>query len=287
MKSHSALIGLHISVFLAGLTGIFGKLISASPTELVFGRTLFAVASLYLVYRFVLRHRWPRQTWNMRGRLVLGGLLLSAHWISFFIAVKASGVAIATLGFATFPAFTVLLEGVIYHEKASRNEWLLVLMVSIGLVLITPEFNFSSQATEGLLWAVVSGFLFSALSVNSRSYVGKVEPAQTACWQNAVVAVSLLPFALGSMAQVSAIDWWWIAILGVLCTGLSHTLFVNSLSAVKVRTAALAYTLEPIYSIALAWVIFAEVPTLGMWLGGALIVLAIVLSSWRKTANLD
>lgn len=287
MKSSSALIGLHISVFLAGLTGIFGKLIDTGPVNLVFGRTVLAVLVLYVFYRFVLRHRWPRQTWQMRGRLVLGGLLLSAHWISFFIAVKSAGVAIATLGFAAFPAFTVLLEGIFYHEQASRREWLLIVTVSIGLILITPEFNFSSQATTGLLWAIVSGFLFSALSVNSRSYVGKVEPAQTACWQNFIVALSLLPFAAFSIAQVRALDWFWIALLGVLCTAISHTLFVRSLSAVKVRTAALAYTLEPIYSIALAWLIFAETPTFGMWVGGFLIVAAIVMSSLQKTARLD
>ena len=34
--------------------------------------------------------------------------------MSFFIAVKTAGVAIATLGFASFPAFKVILEGLLF-----------------------------------------------------------------------------------------------------------------------------------------------------------------------------
>jgi drug/metabolite transporter (DMT)-like permease len=37
--------------------------------------------------------------------------------------------------------------------------------------------------------------------------------------------------------------------------------------------------MEPVYGIAVAWMVFAETPTLRMLLGGALIIFAIVLSS--------
>ena len=48
---------------------------------------------------------------------------------------------------------------------------------------------------------------------------------------------------------------------------------------IKARTAALVFGMEPVYGIAVAWVVFAETPTLRMLLGGALIIFAIVLSS--------
>ena len=103
--------------------------------------------------------------------------------MSFFIAVKVAGVAIATLGFATFPAFTVILEGLIFRERIRANEILLVVLVSIGLVLVTPDFNLASQATSGLLWAVGSGLLFSLLSLNNRAS-GRIPPVQAALCQN-------------------------------------------------------------------------------------------------------
>ena len=74
-------------------------------------------------------------------------------------------------------------------------------------------------------------------------------------------------------------DWLWIALLGIFCTGVAHSLFVASLSVIKARTAAVVFGMEPVYGIAVAWAVFAETPTLRMLLGGALIIFAIVLSS--------
>ena len=80
-------------------------------------------------------------------------------------------------------------------------------------------------------------------------------------------------------------DWLWIGLLGVFCTGVAHSLFVASLAVIKARTAAVVFALEPVYGIAMAWLIFAETPTLRMLLGGALIILAIVVSSRMAASN--
>ena len=156
---------------------------------------------------------------------------------------------------------------------------MLVVLVSVGVILVTPAFDLASQATTGLLWAVASGLLFSLLSLNNRANSGRVPAVQAAMWQNAVVAVCLLPFATPELAEVRAQDWLWIGLLGVLCTGVAHSLFVASLAVIKARTAAVVFALEPVYGITLAWVLFHETPTLRMLLGGALIIIAIVVSS--------
>ncbi|WP_162961654.1 DMT family transporter, partial [Pseudomonas aeruginosa] len=165
----------------------------------------------------------------------------------------------------------------------------LVVLVSLGLVLVTPNFDLASGATLGLLWAILSGLLFALLSLANRSNSGQVGPVQAALWQNLVVALCLLPFAVGELPALPALDWLWLALLGVFCTGLAHSLFVASLAVVKARTAALVFALEPVYGIAFAWLLFHETPGPRMFLGGALIILAIVLSArlgarGRKTA---
>src|SRR5471032_2060844 len=280
MTPRSALGALHIGALMFGLTGVFGKLASAAPAIIVFGRAVFAVLALSLFARLARNHRWqPLQAQDWR-RLLLSGLLLAGHWVSFFIAVKVAGVAVATLGFASFPAFTVLLEGLIFRERIRFNEILLVVLVSIGLVLVTPDFDLASQATGGLLWAVLSGLLFSLLSLANRAGSGRISAVQAALCQNLVVAVCLLPWAAPGLAQVPALDWLWIGLLGVFCTAVAHSLFVASLAVIKARTAAVVFALEPVYGITFAWLLFAEQPTLRMLLGGALIIVAIVINSW-------
>ena len=279
MTPRTALGALHIGALMFGLTGGFGKLAAASPAVIVFGRAVFAVLALAFFARFASRTRWQRLRAQDSRRLLLGGLLLAGHWVSFFIAVKVAGVAVATLGFASFPAFTVLLEGLFFRERIRANEILLVVMVSIGLVLVTPDFDLASGATTGLLWAVGSGLLFSLLSLTNRAGSGRVPPVQAALCQNLVVGLCLLPLAAPQLSDVRPLDWLWIGLLGVFCTGLAHSLFVTSLGVIKARTAAVVFAMEPVYGIAMAWLLFDETPTLRMLLGGLLIIIAIVVSS--------
>jgi drug/metabolite transporter (DMT)-like permease len=262
-----------------GLTGVFGKLAAASPAVIVFGRAVFAVLALAVFARFASSTRWQKLRGRDARRLLLGGLLLAGHWVSFFISVKVAGVAIATLGFASFPAFTVLLEGLIFRERIRANEILLVVLVSVGLVLVTPDFDLASGATTGLLWAVASGLLFSLLSLTNRAGSAHVPPVQAALCQNVVVGLCLLPMAAPQLSDVRPIDWLWIGLLGVFCTGLAHSLFVASLAVIKARTAAVVFAMEPVYGITIAWLLFDENPTLRMLLGGVLIIVAIIVSS--------
>ncbi|WP_434698634.1 DMT family transporter [Pseudomonas sp. D1-1] len=279
MTPRTALGALHIGALMFGLTGVFGKLAAASPAVIVFGRAVFAVLALAVFARFASRTRWQKLRGRDARRLLLGGLLLAGHWVSFFISVKVAGVAIATLGFASFPAFTVLLEGLIFRERIRANEILLVVLVSVGLVLVTPDFELASGATTGLLWAVASGLLFSLLSLTNRAGSAHVPPVQAALCQNVVVGLCLLPMAAPQLSDVRPIDWLWIGLLGVFCTGLAHSLFVASLAVIKARTAAVVFAMEPVYGITIAWLLFDENPTLRMLLGGVLIIVAIVVSS--------
>ena len=279
MTPRTALGALHIGALMFGLTGVFGKLAAASASIIVFGRAGFAVLALACFGALAKQTRWQRPSLRDARGLLISGLLLAGHWVSFFVSVKVAGVAIATLGFASFPAFTVVLEGLIFRERIRANEILLVLAVSAGLILVTPTFDIASQATEGLLWAVASGLLFSLLSLNNRANSGRLPAVQAALWQNAVVALCLLPFAAPGLTDVRPLDWVWIGLLGIFCTGVAHSLFVASLAVIKARTAAVVFAMEPVYGITLAWLLFHETPTVRMLLGGVLIIAAIVASS--------
>lgn len=278
LTPRSALLGLHIGALMFGLSGIFGKLILAGPLVIVFGRALFGSLSLAAVFASHLRQQ-QRPSPKQAAMLIGSGLLLCAHWLTFFLAVKVGNVAVATLGFASFPAFTVLLEGLLFGERIRRGEYGVVALVCIGLVMVTPNLDFSDGATLGLLWGVLSGLLFALLSLANRVSVRGVDPIQAALWQNLTIIACLLPLAFVELPTVRAMDWLWLVLLGVLCTGVAHSLFVASLRLIKARTAAVIFALEPVYGIAFATMLFGEEPSLRMLAGGALIIFATFLSA--------
>lgn len=280
MTSHrGALAMAHVAAVLFGLTGIFGALIHADATVITFGRAAFAVAALAL---FALVQQRPLLRGLDRYKLcmvILSGLLLAAHWVTFFIAVKVGGVAVATLGFASFPAFIALLDMLVFRERIGAREAALLALVSLGLVLVAPSFDMGDRGTVGLLWGVLSGLTFALLAVANRRGARGMDALQVAFWQNLVVTLALAPFAAAGLGAPAPLDWLYLALLGVFCTGLAQYLFVKSLEGLNARSAGMIIALEPVYAIACAWWLFAQQPAPRMLAGAALIVIAIVLAA--------
>jgi drug/metabolite transporter (DMT)-like permease len=275
-----SLFAVHLVAVLFGATGVLGELITADPAFITWGRAAFAVVALTLFGRVLLAQ--PRSSLISHGRwgiLLVSGIVLALHWVTFFISVKVGGIAIATLGFASFPAFITLIEWGLLREAVTRVEWIRLWLVSLGLLLITPSFELSNLGTEGLLWGLLSGASFGVLAVLNRRYLSGVNAFAVAGLQNAVVFLVMSPWVVGSLLQISLVNWFWVAALGVLCTGLAHLLFVSSLRHLPARSAGLVVALEPIYAIGFAWWFFSQEPTLRTLLGAALIILTILSAS--------
>jgi len=284
MTHQRALIQIHITAVLFGLTGVLGALIHASAGVITLGRALCAVLALAFFARLQRRPLLGPLTPAQLATLVIAGLLLAGHWVTFFISVKVGGIAIATLGFASFPAFITLFEGLVFRERVPLAEWVMLGLVSAGLVLVTPSFDLADHGTIGLAWGLLSGLCFALLALTNRRSATGINPMQVACCQNIVVALALLP-AAGQLLAVTGIDWLWLALLGVFCTGVSHYLFVSSLARLNARSAGLVLALEPVYAIFFAWLLFGQQPGLRTIGGGMLIVMAIVWSGLRKVPH--
>ena len=279
----SPLWSIHFAVLLFGLAGLFGKAVAQPAWVIVLGRTVFAALAVALVVLW--RHR-VSLLWQMkspqRWRLLLAGAVLALHWTTFFAAVQYSTVAIALLGFASFPVFVALLEPWWFAEQIRRQEWAMIALVTLGLLLVVPEWRFEASATQGLLLAVLSGALFAVLALLNRS-IGALPVLTSTFWQNTVAAAVLLPL------------WWWLPpvtltlqewsallFLGVVCTALAHGLFIASLAVLPARQVAVITGLEPVYGIGFAWYLFQEQPTWLALAGGACIVVATVWASLAK-----
>ncbi|HET8596763.1 MAG TPA: DMT family transporter [Castellaniella sp.] len=283
MNSRQARLAIHLTAVLFGLSGILGELIRAGAALITGGRALFAAAALlWFIRRAGRRLQGPPRA--ARAPLALAGVLLAVHWISFFTAVKLGGIAVATLGFASFPAFTTVLEGLLFRERARPAEWMAVVLVSAGLALVAPSFDWRDQAAAGLAWAVLSGLSFALFALANRKAVGLMPGRELACGENLIVALLILPGCAPAFGSLRAPDWLWLVLLGVFCTALPHTLLVSSLARVKARTAGIVIALEPVYAIVFAAILFAQYPSGRALAGGALILGAIVWAGLRRAA---
>ena len=281
MTHGRALAAIHVAAVLFGLTGIFGELIQVGAMLITAGRASFAVLALFISIRSQGRGLGQGMKAADFRTLLLASIMLAIHWATFFVAVKVGGVAIATLGFASFPAFITLCEWAVLRERVTVSEWVILALVTFGLLLVTPSFDFQDQSTIGLAWAVASGFTFAMFTLINRRAAKHLSAQQVAWWENLFVALMCWPFALPLLGDSTWMDWVWIALLGVFCTALSHYLLVSALTVLNARSAGIVIALEPVYAIAFAALLFAQYPSSRALLGGAIMIGAITWAGLR------
>jgi drug/metabolite transporter (DMT)-like permease len=264
---------IHISVFLFGFAGLFGKFLSCSPLYIVLGRTFFAFIALYLYARFVSKTVLMSFGKKEFFFFMLQGILLAAHWWSFFFSIQISSVAVGLVTFSTFPLFVTFLEPLCFREKIKSMDIFIAVAVFIGILLVIPEFDFSNNITRGGFYGIISGFTFAVLALVNRRNARISDSIAVAFYQNLFAALCLvIPVLLLKIPMPLFSDLPNLIFLGVVCTALSHTLFIHSLAFIRAQTASIIAGLEPVYGIVLAFFILDEIPGIRTLIGGVIII---------------
>jgi drug/metabolite transporter (DMT)-like permease len=271
--SGKALIRVHAAVLLFGFAGLFGKWITMPAAVIVFWRVVFASLALAAV---LLVRRKPLELRAPKGFLIMAacGFLLAVHWASFFRSIQVSTVAVGLLSYATFPVFVVFLEPVLLGTKLERKSAAFAVLCLAGVYLIVPAFSLSETAFVGVLWGILSSVTFALLTLANRRLSARISSLEIALFQDLAAALFLAPLVLKSSARpgLTIRNIALLAVLGVVCTALAHTLFISGLKWIRASTAGILCALEPAYGIILAALLLGEIPGPRTIIGGLVIL---------------
>jgi len=284
-----ALIKLHISVFLAGFTGILGVLIHLNEMTLVWYRIMITVVSLSVLFALTKKStRIPKQ---QAVRFFLIGTLIALHWVAFYGSIKLSNVSIGLVCFSATGLFTALLEPLLVTKKLQWVELGLGLLSLLGIYLI---FHFDERYQTGILVGIISAFLAALFSVLNKKQVADAEPTVMMLYEltgGLVILTLLMPVYAFFFPETSIVptlsDWGWLLVLSWLCTIVAMQLMLDSLKKVSAFTQNLSLNLEPVYAIIMAFILFDENKYLSssFYFGVGLIILSVVLQMARMMAK--
>lgn len=280
-----AFIQLHIAVFLAGFTAILGKLITLNEGLLVWYRLLITAVTLFVLLYF--RKELQRLSAKNAFKLIGVGGIVALHWVSFYGSIKYSNVSVSLTCLSGIGFFTAFFEPLIMRRRIDAVEILLGLLAIIGIYLI---FDFYPEYKVGILFGIISAMLASLFPILNKNLLKEFNSKTVTLYEMSgglVVLTFIIPFYLHYFPAhyfiPTAYDWLWLLILGWLCTVFTFILALNALKKISPFTASLAYNLEPVYGIILAFIIFHENKYLsaGFYYGLGLILLAVVLQTVR------
>ncbi|MBQ6912483.1 MAG: DMT family transporter [Bacteroidales bacterium] len=283
------LILLHLAVFLAGWTGIFGRLIALGGLPLVWYRMAVSVLSFTLVLLFLGKFHLPKGKDLLR---ICGcGVILAIHWVAFYASIQASNVSVGVVCIATTSFFTALLNIFFNRKEASWKEFVISFISIVGVLLIfSLDVRYRLGIALGLLCAFAYA-VFSMLHIRTAERCG--EDSATMLLYELIGGFLFLtlciPAFMGIFPQSDVVpggtDIVWLVLLGSVFTILPFLLQLHALRHLSAFTVNLAYNLEPVYSIAFAAVLFGELQELNgsFWLGISLIVISVVIQTVRAS----
>ena len=283
-----AFIQLHLSVMLAGFTGLFGKLITLNEVDIVWYRMLFT-SIILLVFTGL-----PQV--ERKKLLQLGGCgaLLGLHWMLFYGSIKASNVSIGVICYSLVGFFTAIIEPIIYRKKISTIEILFSLITVLGLLCI---FSFDARYRYGISIGVLSSFVAALYGVCNKKVSVGVKTRTVLFYQMSaglVVVSMIIPFYLVMFPAHQDVlvipegsNLWWILCHALFCTVAMYILQIQALRTLSAFTVNLTYNLEPCYTIAIAFIVFHEARELNFsfYIGIALILISVILQTWRATLS--
>lgn len=284
-----ALFQLHAAVFLAGFTGVLGKLIGLNEGLLVWYRLLLTVLTLGVI--LFLRKQLQRIAFKDALKIGGVGLIVALHWVTFYGSIKYANVSVALVCFSGTGFFTAFFEPLIFKRKINLREVLLGLLAIAGIYII---FDFYPQFKTGIIFGIFSAIGSAVFPIFNKKLLVRFSPATLTLYELGggflflclFVPVYLQRFPAAYYLPTAS-DWIWLLVLAWLCTVLSFDLQLKALKKISPFTANLTYNLEPVYGILLAFLFFHENKSLSghFYAGVGLILLAVILQMWRLWYN--
>ncbi|HEY0272076.1 MAG TPA: DMT family transporter [Chitinophaga sp.] len=284
-----ALLQLHLSVFLAGFTGILGKLILLNEGLLVWYRIVITALSLWVLFYFqgALRRLPLREIVPIGGT----GVVVALHWLFFYGSIKYANVSIAVVCFSLTSMFTAIFEPIILRRRPDVVELLLSALTLGGILLI---FHFDAQYRTGIVLGIISAAFCALFTIFNKIQLRTYDSKTITLYELTVGAGVLtlaMPLYLHYFPVASVLpakmDWLYLLILSWACTICMYLLSMSALTKISAFTVNLTFNLEPVYSIIMAFVLFHENKALNysFYIGLGCIILSVALQMLRVSAE--
>lgn len=260
---------------------------SFTPLDIAFGRGLIGALSLgaWLAIRGQLRWQFSRAAWPRLLILALTGAGLM--WPMQASAVRLSTPVNAAFLVTIYPAVLAAVAGVM-GEEVRRRDWLSLALALAGAYLIISKGAlldlFASDTLPGDVLALITALTFAAYLLLGRRWRHVIgSSSETLTFYTFALALPVLVvFAAGdapppappTAVAIGAVIW-----MGLMASTGAFLAVNRGLQSGAVSRRSIHLLIIPLVSALLSWFLFGTTLTLVQWIGGALVLIGIAISS--------
>jgi RarD protein len=264
--------------------GVLQRQLSVGVATQVAGRALFATVAVTAYVAVVERGRVVEACRSV-GRAGLGfALSLAIASGAFIVALNHASVAQVLFIQSIAPVLAALLGRALLDEPVSRRTSVAMIVALLGVGVMVGLPGGGSALGSGLAVVMALGFAVGIVIARHRRDVSMAPATVLAQLMLLVVAA---PFALAESPHVTGPDVLWLVLLGAGQIGLGLILFTIGARLIPAAQVALISLLEVVLGPMWVWLAMGERPGAATFVGGAIVVAAVILQARDRPARRD
>lgn len=272
------------SMLVFGTIGIFVRYIPLPSSVIALTRGV--IGTVFLIV--VTLKRGPGISWKAIRRnllnLCLSGAFIGINWILLFESYRFTTVATATLCYYMAPVFVTISAPFLFKERLTKKKMLCIAGALVGMIFVSGIWNTGISGTgelRGVLYGIGAAVFYASVILLNKK-IRDISAYDKTMMQLAAASIVLLPYTIltekVSVLSLTPAAVILLAVVGILHTGISYTLYFGSMKELEAQTIAIFSYIDPIVAILLSALFLKEPLGIG-GIAGAIMVLGAALIS--------
>lgn len=277
MKRITGILLIAISAASFGTLAIFGRFLYAEGLDtftMLFLRFSFAASVMALI--LMLRKQPFPHRQILLPLIGMGAVGYAGQSFSYLSAIKYASAGLVALLLYLYPTFVFMLSVIVLRENVTWVKIAAILLALIGTALTVDP---AGGQLLGIVLAILSALIYSVYIIVGTNVMKHVSAVQSSLviFTSAAVVYGILMGINGAHFPSTSTGWLGIAGIVLIATVIPVATFLAGLERIGPTNASLLSTIEPVVTVLLAWMIFGEHLQPITALGGALILVAVLL----------
>ncbi|WP_288418909.1 DMT family transporter [uncultured Acinetobacter sp.] len=274
-----------LTVFCWGYSpiGVHSALMAYRPEQIALLR--FILASLFLLVLVAKKGIQPLKIKDLPALGILGIFSVTLHHLLINAGQQYVSAVASSILSQSIPLFTLLISAFVLKQRIQLKQWGCILLGLVGAVLvITADLGVEPPSLYSLfivLAAVAWAIYFNLYKKFALNY----DVLSMMCYVIWLGTLPLLLFSPHLPQAVMAASWQAnlsIVLLGIFPSALAHVLWGSVLKTLPLTQASSFLYCTPLVAIVLGLIMTGERPSLGVLIGGAVIIMSLIIMNYIK-----
>jgi drug/metabolite transporter (DMT)-like permease len=267
------------------------RLAMADKWTLVFARGVCLFIAISVVW-YLIRHFSRERIAYIAGgagiAVAATNTLANITYIGAIVETSAANVVFIT---ALIPVITAVLSRAFIGEKIHAFTWGATALSFFGVAIIVFD-GIGGGRVLGDLLALVSAICtaaaFTIIRASGRNVATSLAVGSLSSALIALVFFGVDGTALVHLSSFGVPAWVWIAVNGLIAIPLASTLIANGPRFLPSADVSMFFLLETVLTPIWVWMLFSELPSHSVFVGGLIVILTLVVHSvWRLYSTLN